>query len=92
MPKSEVCGILSTQRVMVNNISNIYLIKDLARLTGYSIHTVKYYLKEGLISEVSRSPETRFRYFDDSTIEKLKRIRSLRKEGKSIREIKDELL
>jgi DNA-binding transcriptional MerR regulator len=68
---------------------NIYLIKDLARLTGYSIHTLKYYLKIGLIKEVSRSPETRFRYFDDSTIEWLKRIRSLRKEGKSIKEIKE---
>lgn len=45
----------------------------------------------GLIKEVSRSPETRFRYFDDSTIDLLKKIRVLRKEGKSIREIKNEL-
>ena len=70
-------------------MTNIYLIKDLARLTGYSIYTLKYYLKIGLIKEVSRSPETRFRYFDDSTIEWLKRIHSLRKEGKSIKEIKE---
>ena len=74
------------------HMPNIYLIKDLARLTGYSIHTIKYYLKIGLIKEVSRSPETRYRYFDDSTVEKLKQIRSLRKEGKSIKEIKNELL
>ncbi len=73
-------------------MSNIYLVKDLARLTGYSIHTVKYYLKEGLIREVSRSPETRFRYFDDSTIDKLKKIRQYRREGRSIKEIKHELL
>ncbi|TRZ94612.1 MerR family transcriptional regulator [bacterium] len=71
---------------------NIYLIKDLAYLTGYSIYTIKYYLKIGLIKEKSRSPETNFRYFDDSTIEILKRIRLLRKEGKSIKEIKNELL
>ncbi|MDD2731339.1 MAG: MerR family transcriptional regulator, partial [Candidatus Portnoybacteria bacterium] len=71
---------------------NIYLIKDLARLSGYSIHTLKFYLKIGLIKEVSRSPETRFRYFDDSTIERLNMIHALRKEGKSIKEIKDELL
>jgi len=77
---------------MGNNISNIYLIKDLARLTGYSIHTLKFYLKIGLIEEVSRSPETRYRYFDDSTTERLKKIRTLRKEGKSIKQIKDELL
>ena len=71
---------------------NIYLIKDLARQTGNSIHTLKFYLKIGLIGEVGRSPETRFRYFDDTTIEKLKRIHCLRKEGKSIQEIKNELL
>lgn len=74
--------------VKEGKITNIYLIKDLARITGYSIHTIKYYLKIGLIKEVSRSPETRFRYFDDSTIKRLKDIRLLRKEGKSIKEIK----
>lgn len=74
------------------NIHNVYLIKDLARNTGYSIHTLKYYLKIGLIKEVSRSPETRFRYFDDSTVERLKKIRILRRERRSIREIQNELL
>ena len=71
---------------------NIYLTKDLARLTGYSIHTIKYYLKIALIKEVSRSPETRYRYFDDTTVEQLKKIHVLRKEGKSIEAIKNELL
>jgi DNA-binding transcriptional MerR regulator len=81
-----VCSLLREQRGC--KISNTYLIKDLAYLSGHSIHTVKFYLKIGLISEVSRSPETRYRYFDDSTIELLKRIRALRREGKSIKEIK----
>jgi len=72
-------------------MDNIYLIKDLARATGYSLHTIKYYLKIDLIKEISKSPETHFRYFNDSTIEKLKKIRSLRKEGKSIQAIKNEL-
>lgn len=71
---------------------NIYLIKDLARATGYSIHTIKYYAKIGLIKETSRSPETRYRYFNDSTVEQLKKIRDLRKQGKSIKEIQYELL
>lgn len=74
------------------NIANIYLIKDLARLTGYSIYTLKYYLKIGLIKEISRSLETRYRYFDDTTVDRLKRIRILRKEGKSIQQIQNELL
>lgn len=77
---------------MVNNIHNIYLIKDLARITGYSIHTLKYYLKINLIKEVSRSPETRYRYFDNSTIEVLRKIRNLRRMGRPIKSIKDELL
>jgi DNA-binding transcriptional MerR regulator len=71
---------------------NVLLIKDLSRTTGFSIYTLKFYLKTGLIKEVSRSPETRYRYFDETTVEKLKKIRSLRREGKSLREIKDELL
>jgi DNA-binding transcriptional MerR regulator len=41
---------------------------------------------------MSRSPETRYRYFNDSTVEALKKIHLLRKTGKSIRQIKDELL
>ncbi len=73
-------------------ISNVYLIKDLARISGYSIPTVKFYLREGLIHEVDRSPETRYRYFDDTTVEQLKKIRQLRREGNSIRRIKNELL
>lgn len=71
---------------------NIYLIKDLARISGFSVYTLKFYLKLGLIKEVSRSPETNYRYFDDSTIKSLQRIRALRKEGKALREIKNELL
>lgn len=70
---------------------NLYLVKDLARLTGLSIDTVKYYLKIGLISEIGRSPETNFRYFDDSTVDVLKRIIILRKQKRSIQEIKKTL-
>ena len=65
----------------------IYLVKDVARSSGLSIHTVKYYLKIGLIHEVGRSPETNFRYFDDSTLKHLHQICSFRREGKTIREI-----
>lgn len=70
---------------------NLYLTKDLARLTGLSIDTVKFYLKIGLISEIGRSPETNFRYFDDSTVETLNRIISLRKLKRPIQEIKKSL-
>lgn len=68
---------------------NIYLIKDLGQLTGYSIYTLKYYIKLGLIKEVGRSFGTNFRYFDDTTIARLKHIRQLRRNNKSLKEIKE---
>jgi DNA-binding transcriptional MerR regulator len=68
-------------------LANVYLLKDLARLSGQSIHTLKFYLQKGLIKEAGRSPETRFRYFDDSTLAQLSTIRSLRKQRKSLAEI-----
>lgn len=72
-------------------MQNLYLIKDLARLTGLSIDTVKFYLKIGLISEIGRSPETNFRYFDDSTVKTLDEIIKLRRQKRSIQEIKEVL-
>ena len=70
-------------------MEKVYLIKDLARLSGQTVYTLKYYLNIGLIKEIGRSPETNFRYFDDSTTERLKKIRELRRENKSIVEIKE---
>jgi DNA-binding transcriptional MerR regulator len=70
-------------------MEKVYLIKDLAGLSGHTVYTLKYYLNIGLISEVGRSPETNFRYFDDTTIERLKKIRELRRENRSIAEIKE---
>ena len=74
---------------MDNHRHNIYLIKDLSRLSGHSVYTLKFYLKRGLIRETARSPETRFRYFDDTTVERLARIRAWRKQDKSLSEIQD---
>jgi DNA-binding transcriptional MerR regulator len=70
-------------------VKSIYLIKDVARLSGLSIYTVKYYLKLGLLKEVGRSPETNFRYFDDSSIEVLERIKAYRKDGISLKKIRE---
>ena len=71
----------------MSNQRNVYLIKDLARLSGHSVYTLKYYLKLGLIKEIGRSPTTRFRYFDEDTLAQLATIRSWRKEEKSLAEI-----
>ncbi len=72
-------------------MKNIYLLKDLAKLSGHSTHTLKYYLRLGLLKEIGRSPATSFRYFDDSSCEQLKKIRRLQKEKYSLKEICDQL-
>ena len=73
------------------NVKNIYLLKDLAKISGYSTYTLKFYLRLGLLKEIGRSPETSFRYFDDSSIGRLKRIRELQKKELSLREIQAQL-
>ena len=70
-------------------VNQLYMIKDVATLSGQSIYTLKFYLKLGLIQEVGRSPETRFRYFDDSTLARLSSIRAWRKQAKSLAQIKE---
>lgn len=72
-------------------MKSIYLIKDLAKVSGTSTHTLKYYLRLGVLKEIGRSPETKFRYFDDSSFRRLKEIRALQKKNMSLREIYNKL-
>ncbi len=72
-------------------MKHIYLLKDLSKLSGYSTYALKYYLSLGLIKEIGRSPETNFRYFDDTSFERLKKIRQLQKQKLSLKEIQDRL-
>jgi len=68
-------------------VANIYMIGDLARHTKYSIDTLNYYLRIGLIEEVGRSERSNYRYFDDSTITYIKRIQKLRMQKVPIKEL-----
>lgn len=68
-------------------MKNIYLMKDLAKVSGVSTHTLKFYLRLGLLEEIGRSPETNFRYFDDSSCNRLKKIRGLQQKKFSLKEI-----
>ena len=76
---------------MINTNRQIYLIKDLSVLTGLSIHTIKYYLKLGLLKETGRTPKSNFRYFDNLTLKTLSFIREERIKGNSLNSIKTEL-
>jgi MerR family transcriptional regulator, copper efflux regulator len=73
-------------------MDTIYLIKDLSRETGFSTHAIKYYYKLGLIREIGRSPHTNFRYFDESSVERLRQVHRLRRERFSLKEVKRILL
>ncbi|MCH8285577.1 MerR family transcriptional regulator [candidate division KSB1 bacterium] len=68
-------------------MANIYMIGDLARHTKYSIDTLNYYLRIGLIKEVGRSERSNYRYFDDSTVEQIKRIQELRMQKVPVKEL-----
>ena len=72
-------------------MKHIYLLKDLSELSGYSTHALKFYLRLGLLKEIGRSPATNFRYFDDSSFERLKKIRELQKKKFSLKEIENQL-
>jgi DNA-binding transcriptional MerR regulator len=72
-----------------NPMKNIYLLKDLSRISGLTTHTLKFYLRIGLLKEFGRSPETNFRYFDDASLRTIKRIKALQERDKTLSEIKD---
>ena len=72
----------------MDKILNVYLIKDLARSTGFSVDTIKYYCKLGLIKEEGRSMGTNFRYFGDASVKELQKIRQWRTQGHSLKEIR----
>ncbi len=69
----------------------IHMIGDLAKVTGLSIHTLNYYLNIGLIEPASQSDRNSYRFFDDSTVERLQQIIELRKQKMSIKKIKRHL-
>ena len=64
----------------------MYLIQDVSNKTGLSTHTLRYYEKEGLISDVERS-QGGFRQYTDEDLERLGLIRCLKNTGMSIQEI-----
>ena len=72
-------------------MQTIYLLKDLAKISGCTTHTLKYYLRMGLLKEIGRSKETNIRYFNDSTYERLKQIRELQKKNLTLKQIQEKL-
>ncbi len=68
-------------------MSPVFLIGDLASQTGLSIHTLNYYIRLGLIEEVTRSDRSGYRLFNAETVKTLKKVIRLRQRQTPIREI-----
>jgi len=68
-------------------MQSVLLIGDLASQTGLSIHTLNYYMRLGLISEVTRADRSGYRLFDERTVQTLVRIIDLRRRQIPIKEI-----
>ncbi len=64
-----------------------YTVNDVAKRTKLSVHTIRYYAKEGLIPNIERS-ERGIRMFKESDLEWFFLIDCMKKTGMSIKDIK----
>ena len=63
-------------------------IGELARLTGLRYSTLKFYTEEGMLPFCQPESNLTRRYRREESLARIARIRQLRKEGKSVPEIK----
>ena len=61
-------------------------ISDLARQTGLSAHTLRYYEKRGLIKASNRS-EAGYRFYTDSDVRRVQFVKAARNAGFSLNDI-----
>ena len=64
-------------------------IGELSNITGISIQTIRFYESEGLFSPIEVDRWTNYRYYDESSIERLTQITHLKQLGFSLKEIKN---
>jgi len=64
-----------------------YTIGKVAELSNLSVHTLRYYDKEGLLPFVKRT-QSGIRKFDDADLDGLKIVECLKKTGMPLKEIK----
>ena len=68
-------------------MQKIYMISDLASVTGLSRYTLNFYLKQGLIEESGRT-ESNYRFFDQTVVDRLHHIICMRHKGLTLQQIK----
>lgn len=80
---------MSRQRSMeVIEKSEYVTIGELVRLTNIRYSTLKFYTEEGMLPFVQAGENLTRRYKREQSVMRIEEIRNLRKEGKSIPEIK----
>ena len=80
---------MSRQRTMEKILSSEYVtIGELARLTGCSYSTLKFYTEEGMLPFEQEEEKLTRRYRREESVMRIAYIRKLREEGESIPEIK----
>jgi DNA-binding transcriptional MerR regulator len=65
----------------------LYKIGEVMRYTGLTRQTIHNYTMFGLLTEAERTPSGH-RLYDEAVFPRVERIKSLRKAGKSLREIR----
>lgn len=70
------------------NAKNFFLIGDLARRSGFSIETLRYYDRWGVLRPRRRDARTGYRYYDESALRALAFIRRAKQAGFTLREIR----
>lgn len=80
---------MSRQRSMEKILASEYIsIGELARLTGCRYSTLKFYTEEGMLPFEQAEENLTRRYKREESVERLERIRFLRKEGNSVPQVK----
>ncbi len=79
---------MSRQRSMEAILASEYVtIGELTRLTGTRYSTLKFYTEEGFLPFEQQEEKLTRRYHREKTVERIDRIKALRKEGKTIPQI-----
>ena len=84
---------MSRQRSMEAILASEYVtIGELVRLTGARYSTLKFYTEERLLDFEQPEENLTRRYKREESVKRIALIKGLRKEGKSIPQIKEQLL
>lgn len=78
------------ERAASPTIARFYMSGDLRAATGLSRTHLDFYLREGIVRATART-ESGYLLFDDTELERLRRVIAWRQQGVRLREIRERL-